>query len=374
MNIDCYINSIGLARETCPCEAEGAPDGYTRSDSGLFLADLAPFSQLEGLESCEGEANPWTVMAQAREEAIRVFIADTNALMVRNNRLKREPYRGAIGEIESRDTDSFSEVYAGLRIACAPVRSGVLKISKIGALFNQTGSFTLKIFNNLNEQVGDDLTVDMESGKLKLTAVNLSLPLYNTFAVPLEYFFVYEQADTGSPRCTRVVCGGCTGYALEFNRAAPHYAPGFTGRKAWASWVMAGGWRGSTTDSFDIMNCPDSADRRTHGLMVEVSLQCDPGETLCSESLDFNGNPLAASMAYAIRYKAGEILADKLLRDGGLNRQTLINREELREAKKEWSAKYNEHTSYISSEADVRGGDCLDCRSLFDMKVAGILS
>ena len=32
-----------------------------------------------GLDDCSSPGNPWTVMSKAREQAIKVYIADTNA-------------------------------------------------------------------------------------------------------------------------------------------------------------------------------------------------------------------------------------------------------------------------------------------------------
>ena len=44
----CYIKAVGLASCACPCAADTAPTGWNDSDSGLYVADLAPLDALSG--------------------------------------------------------------------------------------------------------------------------------------------------------------------------------------------------------------------------------------------------------------------------------------------------------------------------------------
>lgn len=371
MNTDCYKFAVGLSRADCPCREDGAPDEFSRSDSGIFIDQIIPFGQLEGLADCASPTNPWKQIERAREEAILAFIADSNSLLIRKNRLKREPFRGGLGEATGREVLSLTKQYAGVRFACAPVRSGVLNVSKIGCVMDQSGTFDLLIFDNLNRQVGDPITMTAIAGRHTQTVVNRVLPLYDPFAKPLEYFFVYDLWESGLPRATKAHCG-CGGFDPQFNIAAPYFNPGNKGAKAWANWAMIGGWTGDALDEFD--NCPATTTQITNGLTFEISMNCSPSETLCSGELDFKANPLAAAIAYAIQFKAADILADKLLIDTNLNRQTLINRDAMTAARNEHRAKYMEHVTYITDQADVRAGDCLECKSVLDMKIAGILS
>ena len=91
-------------------------------------------------------------------------------------------------------------------------------------------------------------------------------------------------------------------------------------------------------------------------------------------TLNFTGNPLAMSIAHAINYKAGEIMALDILSSSRLNRNQLIGREVLIQNQAIWRGKYNEHVNYIVANADLTANDCLTCRSVAQMAVQGVFA
>ena len=108
-------------------------------------------------------------------------------------------------------------------------------------------------------------------------------------------------------------------------------------------------------------------------LTLTLRTQCDVSDTLCSGTLNFS-NPLALSIAHAIRYKTAELTADALLLDTRLNRQAIAKTEALREQRKVWQGRYSDLVNYVTAEADLHNSDCAVCKSVFDMQLAGIFS
>lgn len=370
-DINCYIKSVGLASCACPCQQDGAPTGWNESDSGLFIADLMPLDALPGMDDCSTPGNPWAVLSRAREQAINNFIADTNALLARRAKPVRPNWFGSVGEGFAREVRTPSGAYAGLRLRCPQVRGAAITIEKVGGVFDTTGNVTLRLYDRYNAQIGSAVTIAAVAGQHIQMPAGWVLPLDGAFGAQPEFFIAYQVGPL--PRATKINCG-CGGFSAPFNCASPYYNNrALTGSNGWAQWAMIGGWTGEGLTSFDLAAAQSTTDTWTNGLTLTLRAQCDPGKVLCEDSLNF-ANPLALSMAHAIRYKSAEIGADTILTDTSLSRYAVINREILREERKKWQGRYVELINYITSEADWRGSDCFTCKSVFDMQVAGILS
>jgi hypothetical protein len=366
----CYNNIIGLARADCPCIEEAPPNGYNTSTSGLFITDVPPFDALSGYDEC-GEDSVWDMLTKSREESVNTFIADTNAMLMRTFKSRRERFKGGIGEATGRDTLTTDKTYAGIRIACNPIRGGILKITHIGTLFSGSGTLDIEIFNSLNESVFTG-EVDIQNGfALNALDTAISLPTYIEFDDKHEYYLTYTYNPANKPRLNNINCG-CGGFVPWYNTEKPMWVNAHPGSRAWANWVMVGGWTGDTLTDFD--QCSSSTNTQMNGITLQVELGCDIGQVLCNGSLDYTSDPFALSMAYAIRHKACEILASKLIASTTINRLNMVNRDTLRELKREWNAKYAENAQYIAQEAQLRQNDCLVCRDESGYGVSTILS
>jgi len=370
MDLTCYDNIIGLARTDCPCIEDAPPTGYNTSESGLFITDVPPFDALSGFEECGG-GSIWDALERSRDEAISTFVADTNALLMRTFTSRRERFTGQIGEATGREAYSTGNTYAGIRIACNPLRGGRIKITHIGTLFHGAGTLLLSITNSLN-QVVSTVTVDILNGwKLNALATPIVLPTYIDFDDKHEYFITYTYSPSNQPRINNINCG-CGGFVPWYNQDKPMWSNAHPGNRAWANWIQVGGWSGNTLTDFD--QAPSTTNTQMNGLAIQVELGCDVGKVLCNGSLDYTSDPFALSMAYAIRHKSCEILASKLLASTELNRVNVINREILQGLKREWNAKYAENVQYITQEAQLRQNDCLACRDESGMAVRTILA
>ena len=146
----------------------------------------------------------------------------------------------------------------------------------------------------------------------------------------------------------------------------------YSGSKAWANWVMVGGWTGNTLTDFDL--CNGSTGTQLNGLALQVELGCDVGLLLCNGSLDFTTDPQALSIAYAILWKSLSNAASLLLGSTKLTRTATANREYLKEARAEWDRKYETNISYITQQATLNMNDCLACKDEIGMQVATVMT
>lgn len=370
MNVDCYENIIGLSQTECTCYESGKPEDFDTSLSGLYLDELEPLNNIEGFDDCQA-GNIWELMEKARSQAVRTFIADTNALLLRHYKLLRHNWKGTIGEGVAKENDTLSTTYAGMRVNCAPIRSGSMIIKKIGTLFTTTGTITVKVYNGLNTLVATR-TLNTTANVHNVNDIeDITLDLAVDYSRSTDYFFVYTVGSM-VPRANRVSCG-CGSFKGYLNTQKPtYYDTSKKGTNGWGNWVMVGGHTCDDLESFHLAGI--TASNYIHGLTLEVEFRCNLGDTLCQDTPDFDADPLALSMAFAIRYKAADVLAESLLLSDRLSRVNMINKEMLSDKRKEWTQKYIEHVNYIVEHANVEKSECLTCDSIFQMKRSEILS
>lgn len=358
---------MALARHDCPCFEGEAPEDYNATSTGLYLTDLTPLDGLQGFNDCS-EGGAWSLLSRCREQGVLDFLGYTSGLMMQHNRFLRQPYNGPIGRFTARQASPVAAAYAGLRIWCGPIRSGVLKITEIGAAFKTAGEISVQIYDQFNQTVGSAISITTVAGRVVKKAVSISLPLHGPFG-PYTYYMAYDTKGV-TPLRTAVTCG-CKGtthlYDGLFTRKK-------TGSDAWLNWVQVAGWSGDDVESFDVETLnPSGVEDCSNGLILNTSITCDPTSVLCASEADLN-SPLTLSIAHAIRYAAGVRVADAILASSDLNRYALINRETLRDARKDWLARYAENVRFIAENANASGNDCICPSGFVQMKTGAILA
>jgi hypothetical protein len=366
---DCYNYVIGLYKGTCKCFDPKDPHqlDYNTSYSGLYLNGLHPLNNLIGLENCENN-DLWELMNEARERAIINFVTDTNALLSTEYKLAYQPYTGVIGRVKHDADKTINTTYAGVVMRCNNIKSGVMVLTGLSTIFSYTGTVTLTIYDNMNNNYGFYVLNTVADTLTYNSITEIELPLYSDFIDYLEYYFIYTL--TGQPRNNDLSCN-CGSFRPQYNLQVPYYTKTKPKEYGWANYVMVGGVE---TDSLDFMNDDLSPSMDMNGLVFHMEFRCKIGETLCKDSLDFVGDPIAGAIAHAILYKAGFLLADMLISTNEINRQTMMNHEALIEFQKEWIEKYNEMIEYIVSNVDVSMSDCFICRDHYQIHRAGILA
>jgi hypothetical protein len=264
---------------------------------------------------------------------------------------------------------SLSSVYAGVVMRCNPIKSGVMVINSIGTLMNFTGTVDVTIYDNLNTNHGTyTLNTTVDTFVNNVLPAPLTLPLYSDYVDVLEYYLIYTLGAT-QPRNNKLDCH-CHSFKPIYNLQFPYYTKAKPKEYGWANYVMVGGVE---TDSLDFMNLGLSGNHYMNGLTLTAEFGCKVGEVLCMDEMNFEFDPIAGAIAHAVLYRSAFHLADMILTTSEINRQSLMNREQLVEYQKEWVLKYNEMITYIVENLDLSKSDCIECRDKIFIHRAGIL-
>lgn len=364
--IDCFQNIIGLSRTECDC----FPDvDSTTSQSGLYIDEFVPLTRLSSLLNCAIGDDLWEMLDRLRDRAITAFMADANAMMLQYYKQRRQPFIGAIGRAKRKNVVSGMTIGRryGLRMYCANIVGGECTVSKIGGIFDSTGTLTIDIYNNLNDLI-DTVVIDIEAGKHKLTDVDITLPMHSKYIENLEYFFVYTYSGI-NPYDNDIKCD-CGSFKPYYNTNYPKFGMRSEVAYEWNKYAMVGGYSGGD----DFMNATTTAPNRLYGLTLDVSFKCNTSEVLCKDYLDFDTNPLANAMAYAVLYKSCELAHHQFLNSTNINRELLTNTDQDTETMKMYATKYSEILVYIVQNINHKVNDCFDCRSFIDIAKSGILA
>ena len=135
---------------------------------------------------------------------------------------------------------------------------------------------------------------------------------------------------------------------------------------------MVGGWSGDDLVSFD--SSSTTAGGYMNGLLFEVEFGCKLQEVICNDSLDFDNNVMAITLAFLVRYKAGEYLLTDLIMSSKLNRETMINVETANGLIGFYQTKYKEYIDVIMKQIDIKATDCFECVDFIQMTKRGIFA
>jgi hypothetical protein len=368
----CFTNIIGLSETDCNCFNSGKPIDANVSLSGLML------DQLEGLnlrmassaENCEGSL--WELMDKARRNAIYQFKGDILAELQKKYVLKRPPFLGAIGKTGYRNSLTINSTYAGASIFCAPMRGGTFRLKRIGSCFEATGTFTLTLYNNLQDAALQSWTINTTANQVNWnTITTVDLPMADEGGASIQYYFIYSLADSGRPKDNSAACGGC-GERHYWNISNPKFTPA---KNKWSEYVMFSGTNGnhvSNNVQRDSLSCGSSY---SNGLIFDAEFLCDFTGLICSTITDFDNNPTAIVVAGSIRYLAGAFLIDYILASGNIDYFTMSDGERLIKKKDTYLKEYLYRvTEALPQSINIDVNDCLVCDNEHAPRLVGIRS
>jgi hypothetical protein len=363
LNFPCYDEIIGLYNGDCPCyECD-----FGASDSGLYISDLLEPKFIDGLLNCDQGDSICDLMEIVRDLAIRYFIAESNALLMKHNKLQRMPYYGGVGmSTFTKDLSITNGYYAGVRVISPVIRSGYLKIKKIGLILNTTQAVTVWVYDRngtLLHTLALNATANVHTINTLATAI--TLPLYDPYLDYMEYYFVYQVAGFQPKNNSIYSCSSCN----KFHPGWMDYS--YHSKLPWHHWINVGGFTSNGLPDFD---STAQGTEHLNGMTFDVELGCLVNEVFCKDALDYEGNTLAQAMAIAIQKLAGALFVDKILTSQNLNHAIMINREQLAANATAWRASYAEMIDYIVSNIDIESNDCFECRDMVEMIKVGIFS
>jgi hypothetical protein len=359
---ECLDNIIGLSQTDCNCFPNDTTiDGLT-SKSGIYLDQLEGLNidLLDSASDCD-QGSVWDLMERARNNATKTFKADLLTGLLTHNKERRLPFLGIIGQSKFTRSLSLTSTYAGLRVYCNQIMGGTMTIKRIGLSFNQAQTFDISVYNAITDTVVETYTVTSVANQV--TYYDLPTPLVlemnNTESDAPEYYFIYELAGGLQPKDNSRSCGCGGSYKPVFNTDKPTYMkPGSYNKDRWNEFVMVAGISGNDITERDDWNTSSAM----NGILLDVEFKCKITELICQDDMDFENNPMAAVMAFAIRYKAGVYLADSILASGKINRYTTMDRERLMGKKNSYEKEYQSRIEWLSQAISPKINDCLVCR------------
>ncbi len=370
---DCFDTIIGLSNRACDCFSVDKPVTYSNSLSGLFVTDLLPEEEISALSKCD--MTLWDLLEWARATAIKDFRATLNATMQARYKLKYNTFKGFLGEDKGASTLTTTKTQAGVRIRTAGIRSGYLKITRIMAMFQQTGTIDLTIYKGR--------VIDRDTGEMELEAVvaafpinttangravttlttPIILPLLDDFAQEQDYLIVYDYSGSNKPKLNETFCQPCNSSFLttrNVNTYSNIKNKDYAGKYAWHNFITLGGWEGDIVSGET--TAPADVSTYMNGLSLEIEVGCDTAAGLCGMVETFGANPYAMSIATAIQRRACSLLMRKRLSSSLPNRANAVNREGVEKELRTWEAEYAEIMNYLSNNMPETSNDCLECK------------
>lgn len=346
--MECLEKVIKLSRTECECQDADRPVDYNEGQSEVYLDELEGLSLdvISGAANCE-KGSLWDLMSRARENATLQFKSDLLAFL-ENNFVPRIPhYTGLLGENKFTSSLNFSETKAGQLVVFPRKIGGQMKVKRIGLIMNASQNVTVNVYDN-----DEHSTTPLGTYTIATTANELAygvledpliLPLWSPNVTNLEYYFVYDVAGF-MPKNNSANCVPCSGGAKVV---------------AWQNWVQVYGVRGNSTDYSSFNRTSE-----LNGILLDADLYCEAPRVICSAEypLDFQNSGRAMHIAYAIRFKAGEILIEELLNSKEINRHTMMDREKLYGKRNHYRATYEQWVKYLGENTEIINNNCWACR------------
>jgi hypothetical protein len=346
-DLKCLDKIIGLSQNECECFVTEPETIIDESKSGLFLDELEglELSLLSGNNDC-GTGNIWERMQKAIDIATITFRTDLLATLGQSNKPLRKSFNGFLGEIGYKSYITPTRTNYGVKFSNLDIKGGEFTLKSISTLMDTTTSFNVEVWNNISTVPllvlpNINSVAGVWTNNVLTPDPLLTFPLYDKGCEKLEYFFVYEP--------------------IGFKPANNNTTCGCSRRPDWEKWINFFGISGN-----DMLEADDfQSNNFANGLRLEIQLNCNNAEVICdgeNQDFDFDNNPIGRVIAYAIRFKSGEILIEDIIASGTINRFTLLDKERLWGKRNHYRAEYNQRITYLDSEIDINSNDCLICK------------
>lgn len=346
--MECLKNLVGIYSSDCVCVTDGLTEAQIAeirlSTSGLYLD-----KHLEGgisladvrlLDHCEDYVS---MARNAVEVAGRRFADDLLVSLSKRYSSTKPRFMGALGEITYSGNLTVEKKYQLLKISPKTgTNSGILTINGIRLITSSDGMVNVRVFavrkgeTSGTEILSTTITTLANRYASATLPAPLVLPLYEN-GTDVDYYASWERPDGLEifPKNNKTKCS-CTG------------------GDAYSGYVTLSG---GETDDLDSLTATDGF---SHGFSIDAEIKCETGNVVCRE-FDAS-NEVAIISAWAVLYKAGELLNEYILNSPEINRFTLLNREYLWGKRNHFRKEYESRVAYLASEIDLSSNDCYICR------------
>lgn len=356
----CLENIIGLSETTCPCFDDNKPEDANESASGVFLDQLDGFnlSYLQSGDDC-GKGGLWDRMTQAVRNAKVDMRKDLLGCIGASYKPVHPIFSGQIGEGDYKDILNLNTGYSGIKIYCSQLRGAFMYLKRIGIVVDTAVPVTVEVYSTRNGgTLINSYTTPSAVNANVLTWLSLStvleLPMFSSYC-RLDYYILLKLDGTYKPAENRRDCG-CGGV-----------------ERPYLTWVDVQGAKG--TDVTNLLNGSlNLTGKIFNGVVVDVEIKCKTAELICNSErpLDFENDSFSQYLAYAVRFKAAVKLYTDLLMTTEINRESMLNKDEITALRNEWAGNYQACIQYLCSIMPIENNDCLVCKDVNGFAKRGI--
>jgi hypothetical protein len=349
--MECLENIIGISQTTCPCLTEGLSSdevsSLNTSNSGVWLDQLDNFNPavVGSADDCN-RGSFWERAERARRNAILDYKTQFLSAISGMYKPRIDTLNVQLGDSAFSGTLNLNTTYAGIKIMPVQIKGAYIIIKKLGIVVNNGAAVVVKIFSNINNG-----TLVYESTPINATpntltwgvpAEPIELPMWS-YQGYIRYWVVMELDGTFQPKATKKDCG-CGGV-----------------QRPYLQWLDFAGAKGSDETNLEGF----SATNETNGIVLDAQIKCRASELICSEEypLDFTDEAGALGTAYAIRFRTAAILYNEVLSTTNINRESMMNRDEMQALVTSWQNEFSEWIKYQIDNLDLDQNNCYVCKT-----------
>jgi hypothetical protein len=330
-----YAQLVGLSPVAPNCQQDDLTAAQIKaSDSGIYLTDIDSLNLNlnEALDDC-GYDSLWQILAAGRKNALQQMETDLMAAIGSINITRLQPFRGLIGETQSRGyaTGLVEGQQINVAIGTRALPGAFVKVTKIGLLVSHNVDVAVSVS-------GKDTPFMVVCSADTPSYYTLPEPLY----IPLDgttTSFSYTIAGF-RPKATQLACD-CGGQMERIRQ----YLPG-------------------------LVNTP------AYGLLLVAEAGCSVWEAVY-DTTDLDPVKLQV-LAIALRYLALKFCIERIINSGIISRFTMMGIDELYQRRSEYNTKYEQRIGWLASDKgiDLSGSACYVCKPTkpSGMQKRGILS
>lgn len=369
--MQCLTNIVGVTTSENPCIVAGLTveqlAAVKLSTSGLYMDELPGGIHLKAVANADATKTLYPMAMGARDMAIKSLENDLVVALNATYSKSRKNFVGQIGRMSYAQTLATFDRYQGLRMRPVDYSDAVITLNRINLIVNLAATFTIYLYKvPYKSAMGGVLAswpVTTLANAFKTIDVNpnpdpklagLKLPLTEN-GEAVEYHLFYDKVEAGGavPKDTKMQCSICertTGPIL-------------------AQYLQLNG-----VDFADTNNLQNArTDDYSHGFILDVSVKCDSENLFCGQySAD---DAIALTMAYAVWFKAGELLIEDVLKSTDINRYTTMDKERLWGKRNHFRSEYQGRIQYLAQSIDITASNCYVCREQLNQPfTAGIFS
>lgn len=350
--LECLTRVVGLTDKQCACLGDPEnEDNVSLSGKYLTDADYGVNIMLGASVADCGDGSSYDQLVKSRKDGINEFITHFGTATEDSKNIVLSSTRGNIGENEGTYPEATGLFHA-VRLTPKVWKGASLFISEIDLYIDIEQEYTIQIINADEGNVVTAQTMTAGNGNKTTFSFNVKLPLSDSRGEKITYIYGYETKG-GKPTNHDLTCG-CSG------RVFP-----------WKNFFDGTGVHGSDMDT---LRLEGSKTKRTGGMKVFYSLNCDPVGWMCdvpdSFWIDSNFGRVAA---LCIQLYSSINIINRVLKSDKVNYYSTLKREDLYGLRNKYTKLVTDTVHFLAKRMPEDMSHCYQCSSSMGFEVHNIM-